>query len=124
MEKIVISILSVIAGLFYIFCVFVFFGKGGSLIAGYNLSPKGDKAKRYHLVVMRAYSIFLFLLMASLHTLIIASILNMNTLMYVFIGIAVAVVLVGVYVFYINKTIARAKKLAKAYSKDPDYEDA
>lgn len=59
-----------------------------------------------------------------LHTLIIASILNMNTLLYVFIGITLAMVLAGVYVFYINKTITRAKKLARAYSQDLDYEDA
>lgn len=123
MEKTILIIVNVIASLFYLFCVFVFFGKGGSLIAGYNFSPKGKKAKKYHMIIMKAYSVFLFLFMASLHVLIIASILNMDILRNVFIGMVILVFLVGVYVFYFNKKIKRIKKLEKEFSENPKYED-
>lgn len=92
-EELLISVLgvSLVFAVVYVIAVFVFFGKAGILVAGYNFEPKAPEAKALHGKIMRRIGVGLFVLSLFIHATILAFLFGENVAGGVLAGVSVAV---------------------------------
>lgn len=101
----------------YVIAILMFFGIGGELVAGYHFSPKNKEAKKYHRYVMRRFGALIFLIVASMHALILGFILNIFPLGYSMFAVFLLVTIFGM--LYVNKS----KKMKIACERERELEE-
>lgn len=107
------AIFSVVFLPIYVYAILLFFGKGGSLLAGYHTSGKKTTAKKEHKYITRKASIFMLISIVLTHAMVILFIYSH----YIW-GIVMAVLLIKVLVigFYLlnNKKMQKIERIIKA----------
>ena len=106
--------------------VLMFFGKGGRLMPTYRYEPKGEKALKYHLKLMRKAAAFVLAAIALAYAGVMCLIFvddHSQTLGGVLCGMGVLVAISGVLYMSVNERILQLKRKARDDYWDPREEN-
>lgn len=106
--------------------VLMFFGKGGRLMPTYRYEPKGEKALKYHLKLMRKAAAFVLAAIAVAYAGVMCLIFvddHSQTLGGVLCGMGVLVAISGVLYMSVNERILQLKRKARDDYWDPREEN-
>lgn len=123
MEEIRLVIAVIISLVFvpiYAIGIAMLFGKCGSLIAGYNKSPRSLGAKRAHTAIVRRSGILILSIVACLHVCIVSGILNIMTVCYIALACTVTTSAVGVIAFNADKKVKKLLAIVEESEREYD----
>lgn len=95
----IVLAVSIVFAVLYAAGILIFFGRAGTLVAGYNFEPECPDAKKLHKKIMRRFGCGLLLIFLFLHGTAMAFVFGENIAGGVLVGVSVIVtVLVLAYV--------------------------
>ncbi len=95
----IVLAVSIVFAVLYAVGILIFFGRAGTLVAGYNFAPECPDAKKLHKKIMRRFGCALLLIFLFLHGTTMAFVFGENVAGGVLAGVSVIViVLVLTYV--------------------------
>lgn len=95
----IVLAVSIVFAVLYAVGILIFFGRAGTLVAGYNFEPECPDAKKLHKKIMRRFGCALLLIFLFLHGTTMAFVFGENIVGGVLAGVSVIViVLVLTYV--------------------------
>lgn len=90
------------------------------LIAGYNGSPRSLDAKRAHTAIVRRSGILILSIVACLHVCIVSGILNIMTVCYIALACTVTTSAVGVVAFNTDKKVKKLLAIVEESEREYD----
>lgn len=107
-ETMVLIITNVIFAVIYIYAIFLFFGIGGSMLAGFNTTVRYKNDKKTYKYLLRMYSIVTFVVILIVHAGVLCFIFEQKIIGGVLLAMIIPICIISVLILRKNKKFMKA----------------
>lgn len=107
-EQLVLIITNVIFAFIYIYVIFLFFGIGGSMLAGFNTTVRYKNDKKAYKYLLRMYSIVTFVVILFTHAGVLCFIFEQKIIGGVLLAMIIPICIISVLLLRKNKKFMKA----------------
>lgn len=107
-ETMVLIITNVIFAVIYIYAIFLFFGIGGSMLAGFNTTVRYKNDKKTYKYLLRMYSIVTFVVILFVHAGVLCFIFEQKIIGGVLLAMIIPICIISVLILRKNKKFMKA----------------
>lgn len=107
-ETMVLIITNVIFAVIYIYAIFLFFGIGGSMLAGFNTTVRYKNDKKAYKYLLRMYSIVTFVVILFVHAGVLCFIFEQKIIGGVLLAMIIPICIISVLILRKNKKFMKA----------------
>lgn len=107
-EQLVLIITNVIFAFIYIYVIFLFFGIGGSMLAGFNTTVRYKNDKKAYKYLLRMYSIVTFIVILFAHAGVLCFIFEQKIIGGVLLAMIIPICIISVLLLRKNKKFMKA----------------
>lgn len=107
-EQLIIIITNIIYAVIYVYIIFLFFGIGGSMLAGFNTAVRYKNNKKAYKYILRVYSIITFIVILFTHASVMCFIFEQKIIGGVLLAMIIPICVISILILRKNKKFMKA----------------
>lgn len=107
-EQLLLVITNIIFAVIYVYVVFLFFGIGGSMLAGFNTTVRYKNDKKAYKYLLRMYSIVTFVVILFVHAGVLCFIFEQKIIGGVLLAMIIPICIISILILRKNKKFMKA----------------